>query len=379
MEEIRLEELIKFRKKLHQYPELSLQEKNTKKRIIRQLRDMGLENIIEIASTGVLVDFNSGKPGKTIMLRADIDALPIQEVNDMEHRSVYEGVSHKCGHDGHTTIMLGVANELSKNPIRNGRVLLLFQPAEENGEGAKAILADEEFDIVPDMVFAFHNLPGYPLHQIVSRRGAFTAAAKSIIIRLSGKTSHAAEPELGRNPAIAIAEIISMMEKMGEKDHNKDEFALATPVYIQMGEKSYGVSAGHGEVHYTLRSWKNDTMQELADRIVKEVGLIARRYELGLDIGWTEEFFSNQNSDHAVDIIEKAAQANHFDVNHRARPFKWGEDFGLFTDKFTGAMFGIGAGVNCPALHHPDYDFSDEIIPTGIKMFTSIIDETLHA
>jgi amidohydrolase len=379
MEKSRLEELIRFRKKLHKHPELSQHERNTKKRILRQLRSFGFEHPREIGHTGVLVDFDSRKPGKTIMLRADTDALPIREVNDFEHRSVHDGVSHKCGHDGHTTILLGVAAELIRNPLQNGRVLLVFQPAEENGEGAKAILADEQFDMRPDMVFALHNLPGYPLHQVVIKEGPFTAAAKSIIIKLEGKTSHAAEPEAGISPASAIADLITLMKNESQPDINRDDFALATPVFIHMGEKSYGVSAGHGEVHYTLRTWTNQVMQGFSERLENRVASIAKMHRLNCFVDWTEEFFSNQNDGKAVALIEKAANVNELNVVSKDRPFKWGEDFGLFTERFSGAMFGLGAGEDSPALHNPDYDFPDELIPTGINMFVSIINESLNA
>ena len=202
----------------------------------------------------------------------------------------------------------------------------------------------------------------------------FTTAAKSIIIKLSGKTSHAAEPELGINPAKAIAELIEMFERESEPELNKDDFALASPVHINMGEKSYGITAGYGEVHYTLRTWNSEVMKDFADRIVRRTEDIAKNHQLKLDISWTEEFDSNNNHPAPMEVIRKAIQANRFEYFERERPFKWGEDFGLFTQKFPGAMFGIGSGEDCPALHNPDYDFPDEIIQTGINMFTTIVE-----
>ncbi|WP_436517900.1 amidohydrolase [Ekhidna sp. To15] len=376
--EAELEQIIKFRRELHQYPEVSQNEFETQKRIINALKGIGIPDPISVGNTGVIVVFSGAETGKSVMLRADIDALPIQETNDFPHKSQHMGVSHKCGHDGHTAIMYGVARSLLKNPPIKGKVILLFQPAEENGEGAKAVLKDAQFDFEPDFVFAFHNLPGYPLHQVVVRDGSFTAAAKSVILKLNGKTSHAAEPEMGINPTNAIAELISFFDQLAQPDLNREDFALTAPVHISMGEKSYGVTAGYAEVHYTLRSWNNKTMNQLTDAVIRRTSEIARENQLELDIDWTQEFDANQNNLEAVQFIRDAAK-NSFELVERPTPFKWGEDFGLFTKRYKGAMFGIGSGENCPALHNPDYDFPDEIIPTGMKMFLQLIEEVTNA
>lgn len=376
MEETAINDLIAFRKDLHQHPEVSQREKETQKRIINFLKELEIDGKA-IGGTGVFVKFDSGVEGRTIMLRSDHDALPIQEINDFEHKSVIEGVSHKCGHDGHTAIMCGVAKYFRDNPISKGKLILIFQPAEENGEGAKAVLSDSQFDFEPDLVFALHNLPGYPLHQVVIKDKNFTTAAKSIIIKLTGKTSHAAEPELGINPAKAISELINMFEEESQPDLNRDDFALGSPVHINMGEKSYGITAGYGEVHYTLRTWNGRMMKNFADRVVRRTEDIAKKHQLQLNIGWTEEFDSNNNHQAPMKVIRSVIEANGYNYFERERPFKWGEDFGLFTQKFPGAMFGIGSGEDCPALHNPDYDFPDEIIETGINLFTAIVEKAI--
>lgn len=370
-------DLVAFRKELHQHPEVSQKEVETQKRIIDFLGTHGIEGKI-VGITGVMIVFDSGIEGKTVMLRSDHDALPIQEINDFDHKSLTEGVSHKCGHDGHTAIMCGVAEYFRDHPIKKGKAILLFQPAEENGEGAKAVLTDDQFTFQPDLVFAMHNLPKYPLHTIVCREGSFTAAAKSIIIKLDGKTSHAAEPELGINPAAAISDLVKMFADVSQPELNRDDFALTSPIYIHMGELSYGVTAGHGEIHYTLRTWNNEIMKELTDQVLKRTELIVNQHGLKSTISWTEEFSSNQNHPDAISLINESVAENGFIGEERTTPFKWGEDFGLFTERHTGAMFGIGSGVDCPALHNPDYDFPDEIIPTGIKMFTTIMTKALQ-
>ncbi|NNF01853.1 MAG: amidohydrolase, partial [Bacteroidia bacterium] len=191
-----LEDLEKLRKEIHQNPELSQHEYETARRIKDYLVENSSAEVRYIAKTGVLATFDSKKPGKTLLLRADTDALPIAEINEFGHRSTVQGVSHKCGHDGHTVMMLGVAHLMSSFDLNSGKVLLLFQPAEENGMGAEAVLKDELFlKEKIDYVFALHNLPGFPKKQIIIKENVFNANVKSLIVHLNGKTSHAAEPE----------------------------------------------------------------------------------------------------------------------------------------------------------------------------------------
>ncbi len=372
-----LEDLKQIRRHLHQNPELSTEEYQTQAFVKKKLEEIGVANIQEVGGTGLAVFFKGDKPGKRILLRGDMDALPIQETNDFEYKSKVDGVSHKCGHDGHTTIMLGVADRLQKEGVEQGEVCLIFQPAEENGKGAKAILEDPNFSFKADKAFALHNLPGYPLHKIVCRKGSFTAAAKSVIFKLHGKTSHAAEPEKGHNPGLAIAKILNLSEEFSEKEIELDNFALITMVYATMGEKSYGVSAGYGEVHLTLRTWRNEVMDKLEKDLTNRVQKIAATYGLELEEEWLELFDANDNDEEAFEIIKQSAEALKLDFEVKPTPNKWGEDFGLFTKLYKGAMFGVGSGKNCPALHNPDYDYPDEITETGVNMFVEILRKAL--
>lgn len=372
------DELVALRRTIHANPELSNEEGETAKRITKFLKTHGASEIVEgIGGDGIAAIYDFGKEGPCIMFRAELDALPIQEVNEFEYRSGRNGISHKCGHDGHMTILAGLGAILAEKKLPKGKVILLFQPAEENGTGAEMVLADGKFDrIKPDLVFALHNLPGYPLHKVVCRKGSFTPAVKSMIIKLDGKTSHASEPEHGINPALAIAEIIEASQKMNVPQ-DRDDFKLITPIQIEMGEEAYGISAGHGIVRLTLRSWTNEIMEGLCDRMAKRSHEIAAKHGLDLTIDWTQYFAANENDGAAVEIVSSAANALGLEYEDKERPFKWGEDFGLITDRFRGVMFGIGSGVDCPALHNPDYDFPDELIGTGIDVFYSIADQIM--
>lgn len=371
---IQLNNLTQIRKTLHAHPEVSEYEFETQKRILSYLAETSTASTQKVGYTGVLATFDSNLPGPTIMIRGDIDALPITEINTFEHKSTSAGVSHKCGHDGHTTILIGLAQLLSQQPITKGKVLLLFQPAEENGMGAAAVLADEEFKKETiDYVFALHNLPGYAMHEVVVKEQEFTGNVKSIILKMTGKTAHAAEPEKGYNPSMAIAEIFNFADTITNNKPEAVDFFLMTPVYATLGDVAYGISAGYGEVHFTIRSWSTDLMAQRSDEILAFMESTCKKHNLQADISFTQVFHSNINHPQAVNFIRKAATQNKLKLTETAYPFRWGEDFGLFTQQYKGAMFGIGAGLTTPALHNPDYDFPDEITETGIGMFYQII------
>jgi amidohydrolase len=371
-----LPDLEQIRKEIHQNPELSQQEHHTANRIINYLTKHTTATVSLIANTGVIVMYDSGIEGKSILLRADTDALPILEVNDFHYKSSVPGVSHKCGHDGHTAMMLGVARLLTAHPIKKGKVVLLFQPAEENGMGAEAVLKDTLFKHIHfDFVFALHNIPGIAKNKIVIKENNFNANVKSMIIKLQGKTAHAAEPEKGHNPALAIADILYYAEAATNNNPEQDDFFLITPIHINMGELAYGISAGDGELHLTIRSWDLALFDSICTDLESFIEQTCSNYNLKASISWTQVFFANKNDSTANEFVRKAAIVNKLEVHEMSDSFKWGEDFGLFTQRFKGAMFGLGAGINTPALHNPDYDFPDDITATGIQQFFQIIQE----
>ena len=373
-----LAKLTVIRRILHAHPEVSEQEFETQNRILNFLREETSAILSVIGTTGILATFDSNIEGPTIMIRGDIDALPITEINTFDHKSTFDGISHKCGHDGHTVILLGLAQVLSEQTIPKGKVLLLFQPAEENGVGAKAILHDDNFKAERiDFVFALHNLPGYHAHSIVVKENEFTANVKSLILKMAGKTAHAAEPEKGYNPSMAISKVLAFADQITYNKPAESDFFLMTPIYATMGERAYGISAGYGEAHFTIRSWSTELMEQKSNEILTFLYATCKKYNLIPDISWTQVFQANINHPEAVGFIRKAAIINKLDLTERKYPFRWGEDFGAFTLKYKGAMFGLGAGASIPALHNPDYDFPDDITETGIHMFHQIIKQIL--
>lgn len=371
-----MNEILTLRKHLHQNPELSGFEFQTAKTIAAFLKQYSPDELLENLGngTGIIAVYHPDKEVKqTIMFRCELDALPIQEINEFDHRSDVDEVSHKCGHDGHMSIMCSLAKKLSEKRMKHTKVVLLFQPAEENGEGAVAIYNDSRFkELNPDQVFALHNLPGYDHHDIVVKNHTITCAVNSIIVKLQGRTAHAGEPENGENPALAIAEIINQFNTKIQPDPTKEKFTVLTPIYITMGTEDYGISAGYGEIHYTFRRAANAEMKELEIELEEIAVKAAAKYKLQPEISWTQRFSANENDPSAVDFVRKAANDLKFNLIEREVPFQWGEDFGIFTEHFKGAMFGLGSGKETPNLHNPDYDWPDEITETGAQIFYKI-------
>jgi len=367
--------LIDIRHHLHAHPELSGEEMQTSNFIIQTLKAIGDCTIHQVPSNhSVLAEIRGSRTGPVVLFRCELDALPIEEINDFSYRSKKKAISHKCGHDGHMVIMLGFIQELIEAAPNHGTVLALFQSAEETGEGAKSINDSgvlDRFDI--EYVFALHNIPGYPMGSVICKPGIFTPSVESVSIELIGKTSHAGEPEKGISPAETIVDIAKYLNKLHNPDKNSPNYCVSTPIHIQMGEEAYGITAGHAWVRYTIRTWGQQQLDRLKGRIEQTILHTAlKKKGLEVRIEWKQPFNANNNHKDAVVMVEKAALMNQLDYVLKKEPFDWGEDFGVFTEGYKGAMFGMGAGEHCPALHNPDYDFPDEMIGKGIDMLHAI-------
>ena len=368
-------EIINLRKELHRNPELSSFEYGTAKRIRRFIEKHNPTDILEnIGGTGLVAIYKYQKKGKSITIRCELDALPIQEENEFKHQSKKEGISHKCGHDGHMAIVSGLIFWLKNQSFNSGEIILLFQPAEENGKGANRVLKDERFkSLKTDYVFALHNIPKEPLNGIILIDKRFSAEVQSFIVSVKGKKSHASEPENGINPALGLSNIITTLSKLEVVKPEDKNFTLMTPVHINMGQIAYGISPANGELHYTIRTWNRKNMSALRVQINEIIQQVCQIHKLQYEIVWLEYFPAAANDIESNNFIEKAAKENNYKISERPYPFKFGEDFGWFSREYKTAMFGLGAGLDTPALHNAAYDFPDEIIETGIAMFKSII------
>jgi amidohydrolase len=366
-------QIIELRQELHKYPELSNNEWQTTERITKFINFFSPDEVINFSSTGKAFVFNGKAQGKTLMFRAELDALPISEETTLVYSSSNSDVAHSCGHDGHMAIVAGLAMKIAEKRPAKGRVILLFQPAEEIGQGANEIVEDEAFKFIePDYVFALHNIPGTETNHILLKTGTFAAASKGMTVKLIGKTSHAAEPENGISPVNAIQSIIKELSEFAIDISKYRDMILLTFIHIRMGEIAFGTSPGYAEIMITLRAFDNDDMDLLTRKSEEIIKKISEDEKLKVEISYSEVFPALVNQDDCVEIVVQAAKENNLTIDKLGTPFKWSEDFSYFTLKYKGCMFGLGAGVNHPQLHNSDYDFPDELLKTGINVFFSI-------
>lgn len=367
-----LPELINLRHTLHQNPEIAGEESSTTDKILAFFAKLNPDHTItQLGGTGLAFFFKGKKSGKRSLFRAELDALPIQETGDPSYKSQTEGKAHLCGHDGHMTILCGLGEKLATERPYSGEVVLLFQPAEETGEGARRILDDPQFQqIRPDLAFALHNLPGFPLHQSVIRIGTFAAGSTGMTITLTGKTSHAAHPDAGINPAQAIAQLIQILPKLPEK---LNTFALVTVIHVEIGSLAFGTSAGTGSLSVTIRAFDQSDLESLIEMIKSDAKKIASTEKVGIEFSFVESFAVSKNDPNAAEIAEGVMKELGLAVVEKPEPFRWSEDFGLFSQSCPSYLFGLGAGENCPQLHEPTYDFPDKLIETGVQIFGGIV------
>ncbi|MDY7101066.1 MAG: amidohydrolase [Actinomycetota bacterium] len=370
------ESLVGLRRELHAHPELSEEERGTAARIEAFLSPLGPDRVLAgVGGHGLVATFDSGRPGPELLVRCELDALPIVELGDADHRSTNHGVSHQCGHDGHMAMVCGLAEHVARNRPAAGAVHLLFQPAEEIGAGAAAVLADPAFAAVrPDIGVAIHNLPGHPLGAVVVKEGTLNPAVRSIVFRFTGRTAHAMDPSEGENPALAIADLLRRAQAMIHDDVTSDDFALITTVHVRVGSVAYGVSAGDGEAHFTMRCWDNGRLAALQAELVALAEQLAARDRLALAWDTLEDFYSNHNDPAVTATVRAAAADAGLEViTPDAPPLRAGEDFGLFTTVFPCCMVLLGTGVEADPLHSPTFDFPDELIDVGVRLYEAIV------
>ncbi|WP_170756388.1 amidohydrolase [Ruegeria lacuscaerulensis] len=370
-----LARLTRLRHELHQYPELSGQETETAARIADELRARDADQVLTgIGGHGVGGIFDSGQPGPTVAIRCELDGLPIQEISDASYASRVVGRGHLCGHDGHMVMVLGVADHLAKARPQKGRVVLIFQPAEETGQGAVAFRADPQFaPIEPDHVFSLHNLPGLSLGEVLLCAGPANCASRGMRVVLKGKTSHAAEPQDGVSPAKALASLIPQLAGLGSGGALNADFALTTVTHARLGERTFGVAPGAAELWVTLRTVSDARMQNL---IAEAEGLVTQTAEtqgLAVEITYEDVFEACTNNAQAVATVAEACAALGVPCTFTTEPQKFSEDFGQFGKSAAAAMFWLGAGQAHPQLHNPDYDFPDALIPVGVDVFSAVI------
>lgn len=367
-----------IRRRFHQHPELSGREQKTAARVLELLQDFEPDELLSgLAGHGLAAVYRFQQPGRTIVFRAELDALPIEETNTFDHKSKDDSISHACGHDGHMTILIGLAQLLKEHRAElSGKIILLFQPAEEIAAGAKSVLADNRFlALEPDYIFALHNLPGFPLNKIILKKGAFASTSIGLKINLQGETSHAGHPENGRNPVLAMTSMINNLLTIPQLFTSYHAAALITIIHAKLGEEAFGTSPGQAQIMATLRAADDDVLSKMKQQAERMLDFTAKASDLDYSHEWVEYFPAIINAAECVELIRSAVQKSAFPYQYLETPFSWTEDFSFYTQKIKGAFFGLGAGVIHPQLHNSNYDFPDELIKAGIEIFWAIIKE----
>lgn len=375
-------ELIEWRRNLHSHPELSGQEERTAASVAAFLAKAEPDRIVTgIGGHGVAVIYDSGTPGPRVLLRCELDGLPIEDLADVPHRSTSPGKGHQCGHDGHMAILAGMARILGQQRPASGSVVLMFQPAEEDGSGALAVMNDPAFEaLIPDYAFAIHNMPGLPFGQVLIKDGPICCASRGMTLRLTGRTAHASEPEAGLSPMAAISRIMPGLTALGSPagtPTGDPGFSLVTVTHAQMGAPAFGVAPGAATLFATLRTLTDAAMSNLVEQAEALARDVAQREGLDLEIGYADIFATTENDPDATALVRKALEEAAVPCSTGLLPMRASEDFGQFGRAARTAIMLLGAGENRPALHNPDYDFPDELVPVGVKIYAAILKQLI--
>ena len=374
-----LADLTALRRHLHRRPELSGAEPETAAAIVAALGPAGPDEIVTgLGGHGVAAVFAGAAPGPTVLVRAELDGLPIPETGTVAHRSEIAGRGHLCGHDGHMTILVGLSRLFARRRPARGRAVLLFQPAEEDGSGAAAVIADPRFaTVAPDLALSLHNLPGLPLGAAALAEGPVNCASRGLRAVFEGRTSHAAEPEAGRSPAVALAHLIERLPALARGGPLDCAYRLLTLTHAVLGEQSFGISPGRAELWMTLRTLLDDEMDALLAEVEGVIAEEAAAADLGLAFTHHDVFAACVNHPEATAVLAAALEAEAIPRVSGGVPMKASEDFGRFGHTAKAAMVFLGAGETCPRLHNPDYDFPDALIATGARLFDRAVRSVL--
>ncbi len=372
------EDLVAWRRHLHARPEASGREEWTAGQVAAALDAAAPDAVVRgLGGHGVAAVYEGPAPGQTIMVRCELDGLPIPEISDLAYRSTIPCHGHLCGHDGHMAIVLGLAHRLSRRRPAGGRVVLLFQPAEEDGSGAAAVLADPRFaPLAPDWAFALHNMPGLPLGHASVMAGPVNCASRGLRMVLTGRTAHASRPDEGVASTMALAELLAELTALRAGDDVTDPaFRLATVTHAALGEPTFGVAPGRAELRVTLRTLRDDGMAELVAVTVAGLDAAGRRHGLVTTFDEHDVFVHCDNDPEATAILAQAVADAGLSLGTEGLPMRGSEDFGRFGRTAKSAMLLLGAGTDRPGLHAPDYDFPDQIIPMGVAIFERAIEQ----
>src|SRR5712671_1840671 len=374
-------ELTARRRDFHAHPELGFDEHRTSDIVAKQLEALGCEVHRGVGGTGVVGVLREGNGPASIGLRADMDALPILEANEVAYKSTRPGVMHACGHDGHTTMLLGAARYLAETRNFNGTVNFIFQPAEEGLGGAQAMLKDELFQRFPcDSVFGMHNHPGLPVGTFAIRPGTMMAAGAFFDIHVEGRGSHGARPEQSIDSVLVASHIVTALQAIVARNVSALDSAVVSATAISSGD-AYNVIPQTGVIRGTVRTFRNETMTLAEDNMKRIAAGVAAAFGASASVGFRRLFapLVNDAAEAAVFADVAADLVGEQNVDRNRSLIMASEDFSFMLEKRPGAYINIGNGDkvgSCP-VHNPGYDFNDEILPIGAAALAGIVEKKL--
>jgi len=373
-------EITAWRRDLHAHPELQYDVHRTAASVAEKLKTFGCDEVVTgIGKTGVVGVIHGRAPGaKVVGLRADMDALPIEEATALPYKSTVPGKMHACGHDGHTAMLLGAAKYLADTRNFAGTAVMIFQPAEEGGAGAKAMLRDGLFDRFGiQEVFGMHNYPGMPVGQFAIRSGPLMASTDSIAIKLEGKGSHAAWPHLGVDPVLVGAQIVTALQSIVARNVDPLESAVISICVFQAGQAD-NVIPQTATLRGTVRSLSPQVREMLKTRVREVVEGTAKLHGAKAELSYSTGYpvLVNDEARAAFAASVAAEIAGKDKVDRDTPPLMGAEDFAYMLEERPGAFIYVGNGDSA-MLHHPAYDFNDETIPVGTSYWVRLAEAAL--
>ncbi|MEN4547929.1 M20 aminoacylase family protein [Pantoea agglomerans] len=371
-----MEHLVALRRDLHAHPELGFQEQRTSDIVANFLQQLGIEVHRGIGKTGVVGILKKGSSERMIGLRADMDALPMQDQSGTEWQSRAEQVSHACGHDGHTVMLLGAAEKLARDVSFDGSVCFIFQPAEEGLAGAKAMIDDGLFSRFPcEAVYAIHNWPELPLGQVQTRPGAIMAAADRFDIRVLGGGGHAAQPHLTRDTLLATSELVVHLNTLVSRALDPCETALLTVTRMQ-GGFSHNMIPAEANITGTVRTFSPAAQATIEARLRQMAEHITAAHGLHAEVSYLRYYPATLNSNAEAQFCLQALTQAGIKAEAAPQPALTSEDFAFMLQARPGAYLWLGSAP-CKPLHHAAYDFNDALIPHGVNVFVTLIRQAL--
>ena len=368
---LKSENLVEIRRDFHRFPELGFKEKRTKDKIIGYLKELGLEVHSGAGIVGVL---RSGEGSKVIGLRADMDALPIRETNTHDYVSNNTGVMHACGHDGHMAMLLGAAHKLSTNANFSGTIVFIFQPNEELGLGAKAMMDDGLLENFPiQEIYGIHNLPGVPTGELLTRSGVICSSESLFEIKIKGMGGHSSMPQLGRDAITIGSEVVQALQTIISRRIGSGSGAVVSVTeFISNGQRN--VLPGETILKGDVRTRRPDDRKKIELFLNQISNGIASAHDIEIEVSFETEFIETINHIKPTEAVLKTAKKSGLKITN-CKPMSFSEDFAHFSNAVPGCFFLLGNGIdgaNNKPLHSSDYDFNDDLLPIGADFWTSL-------